>query len=112
MSNATQKGNRNRLKTKKYFEALGYDVAVAEQAKFCFFGGKLRVFKKDLFGADLIAMDGKEIIFIQCKTTAPRIAECKREFAKWKYPASVVLKQAVVCWKPRARIPIITPIKP
>ena len=34
--NATQKGNISRNKTKKWYEKLDYQVANAEQAKFCF----------------------------------------------------------------------------
>ena len=95
--NATQIGNDRRNRTRKHFEALGYDVALAEQAKFCFFGGKMRVFKKDMFGADLIAINGKEIVAIQCKTTNPLITASKREFEKWKWPGSV--RKIVACWK-------------
>lgn len=101
--NATQKGNANRLKTKKWYKKQGYDVGIAESARYCFFGGKPRVFKQDLFGADLVAMNGEEIIFIQCKSKDPKLAECRREFAKWQYPKFV--KKVVVSWKPRAREP-------
>ena len=107
-SNATQKGNISRNKTKKWYEKLGYQVANAEQAKFCFFGGKMRVFKKDMFGADLLAMSDKEIIFIQCKSREPRIAECKRAFAKYDFPPFA--KKVVVSWAFRAREPRIIEI--
>ena len=33
MANATQKGNISRNKTKKWYEKLGYQVAVIEQNK-------------------------------------------------------------------------------
>lgn len=101
--NATQRGNANRLKTKKWYEKQGYDCAVVEQAKFWNFRGRRFVSKKDAFGADLVAMNGEEIIFIQCKSKDPKLAECRREFAKWQYPKFV--KKVVVSWKPRAREP-------
>jgi hypothetical protein len=110
MINKTQKGNRNRDKTKKYYEALGYDVTVVEQAKFFNFGGRMWCKKKDCFGADLLAMDGKEMVFIQCKSGTLQATAVKREFDKWKYPISPVIKKVVVCWKFRARQPIIKEI--
>lgn len=95
--NKTQIGNQNRNRTKKHFEALGYQVAIIEQAKFWQFGGRRFVKKQDTFGADLLIMDTKQIIFCQCKTNKPMITASKREFAKWKWPASV--RKVVAVWR-------------
>ena len=96
MPNATQRGNISRNKTKKYYEARGWQVQKAEQSTFFFFGGRPRIKKQDLFGADLLAMNGEEIVFIQVKTGKPQMAECRKEFAKYAFPPFV--KKVVVCW--------------
>lgn len=105
--NNTKRGNFNRNKTKKHFEKLGYDVAVVEQSRFFAFGGRRWVKKSDCFGADLLAMDGSELVFIQCKTGAPKKAECAKEFSKWKFPKNKIVRRVIVCWKLRARVPAI-----
>lgn len=95
--NKTQLGNDRRNRTRKHFEALGYDVAVVEQAKFFNFGGRMWCKKQDTFGADLLAINGKEVVAIQCKTNTPQITASKREFERWKWPGSV--RKIVACWK-------------
>lgn len=97
--NATKVGNANRLRTKNYFEELGYDCAVVEQAKFWQFGGRRFVSKKDTFGADLLAMGNNELFFIQVKTGEARKAECEKEFAKYRFPAVSNVRKIIACWK-------------
>lgn len=99
--NKTQLGNDRRLRTKKHYESLGYDVAVVEQAKFWNFGGRAWCKKWDTFGADLLCMNGKELVFVQCKTENPQKAECVREFAKWKYPAATNIRRVIAVWRKR-----------
>ena len=108
MPNATQKGNISRNKTKKWYEARGYQVAVIEQSRYWTFGGRMWAKTQDAFASDLLAMSDKEIIFIQCKSREPRIAECKRAFAKYDFPPFV--KKVVVSWAFRAREPRIIEI--
>lgn len=59
--NATQRGNANRLKTKKWYEKQGYDCAVVEQAKFWNFRGRRFVSKKDAFSWKIRAREPKII---------------------------------------------------
>lgn len=63
--------------------------------------------KIDIFGADMICMDGKEIIFANSKSTdefvqdgvSQRKSSAKLEFAKYPFPPGV--KKQVVVWQPR-----------
>jgi hypothetical protein len=76
--------------------------------KICFFKGKLFAVHKDLFGSDLIAMNGKEIIFVQCKSVKGDISKAEKEFTKYPFPPLV--QKWVVCWELRAREPIVKKI--
>ncbi|MFA6652656.1 MAG: hypothetical protein WCS46_08285, partial [Bacteroidales bacterium] len=67
MTNKIQRGNYYRLKTKHFYEAEGYEVANAEVKKPMPIKGRLIWIATDIFASDLIAMNGKEIIFIQVK---------------------------------------------
>lgn len=112
MKNKRQIGQRNKLKSKKWLEKLGYTVENSETNKICFFKGKLFAVHKDLFGSDLIAMKndlhGEEIIFIQCKTNKVDMLSGVKEFAKYPFPSYV--QRWVVRWELRAREPIIIKI--
>ena len=66
--NKVKKGNYYRLKTKKWFEKEGYVVEVAEKNQRIWTKKGVIFIKKDLWGADLIAKNKFEMIFIQCKT--------------------------------------------
>ena len=61
--------------------------------------------KRDLWGADLVAKNSTELIFIQCKTNRSDIAKGIKELNKTKWP--VFVKLWVVIWQPRAREPTI-----
>ena len=105
MTSNRQIGIRNRTKTKKWLEVQGYIVEVSEVNKICYFGGRLVAVHKDLFGSDLLAMNGNEIVFIQCKSNKDNISSAIKEFSKYPFPASV--QKWVICWELRARTPII-----
>ena len=98
-------GNRNKLKTKKWLEAQGWQVWNSEVGKTVFFGGKLRIIRQDLVGSDLLCMNGKDIIFVQCKSRKDDIPEAIREFRKYPFPPFV--KLWVVRWELRNKMPII-----
>lgn len=106
--NNRAKGVRERTKTKKWLEAQGYIVDVSEVNKICFFNNRTMAVHRDLFGSDLIAMDGKDIIFIQCKSNSDKFQGAKREFESYPFPPQV--KKWVVWWEPRAKQPIIKSI--
>ena len=98
-------GNRNKLKTKKWLEGRGYYVENSEVNKICYFGGRLVAVHKDLLGSDLVAMNGKDIIFVQSKTNKKDILDGVKEFKKYPFPKFV--KRWVVRWELRAKQPII-----
>jgi hypothetical protein len=98
-------GQRNKLKTKKWLEKLGYRVENSEVNKICYFGGRLVAVHKDLVGSDLLAMNGKDIIFVQCKTNKTDMSDGKKEFEKYPFPEFV--KLWVVRWEARVKEPII-----
>ena len=99
------KGNYYRLKTKKWFEKDGYLVENLEKNQRLFVKGRVIFLKKDLWGADLIAKNNKEMIFIQCKTNKVDISKGIKELNKTIWPSFV--KKYVVIWKERAREPDI-----
>jgi len=105
--NKRAKGLRNKLKTQKYFEKLGYQVFNCEVNKICYFGGRLMAVHKDLAGADLLCLskDRNEIIFIQAKSNKTDMLDGKYEFEKYQFPDFV--KRWVVRWPARAKVPVI-----
>ena len=101
------KGNYYKNKTAKYFRDLGYAVETSE--KYIRYLDKktnsVKWYKKDIFGADLIAINREEIIFIQVKFGRKNIAQAIKEFAKYPFPPFV--KLWVVVWEKGAREPEI-----
>lgn len=101
-------GNYYKLRTKKWLEKNGYFVVLTEFTS-CrpIGGGKMIWSKKDVCGADGIAMNGEEIIFWNAKcTTKERLqgvnkhkSEGKIEFRKYPFPKSVKLHLYI--WLPR-----------
>lgn len=103
--NNRQIGQRNKLKTKKWLEKQGYIVESSEVNKICYFNKRLVAVHKDLFGSDLLAMNGKDIIFVQCKTNPKHKWDAKKEFAKYPFPKLV--KRWIIIWKPKIKEPIV-----
>jgi len=116
---AVSKGNYYKLKTKKWLEAKGYQVAFMERMMWVF-GRKgdmrrLIPVKKDQFGSDLLAMKGMvigkdgwaedhgELIFVQVKLNRKNVAEAHKAFGKFEFPEFV--EKWIVVWEPRAREP-------
>ncbi len=113
MKSTTAKGNYYKRKSKEHYQKLGYTVQLTEFTTARPIGkGKILYTKKDVFGADGIAMNGKEIIFWNSKATAPEVKDgiskmkssAKLEFAKYPFPKNVKL-QAII-WLPKKK-PII-----
>jgi hypothetical protein len=107
MANKIQRGNYYRLKTKHFYEAEGYEVANAEVKKPMPIKGRLIWIATDIFASDLIAMNGKEILFIQVKTNRGDVSKAVAEFAKHKFPENI--RKVVVCWPERASVPDVFP---
>lgn len=107
MPSTTSRGNYYKKRTKDYYEALGYTVQLTEfLTTRPIGGGKVIYVKKDVFGADGIAMNGEEIIFWNAKSTiAGRVAQeksgGKKDFAKYPFPKCVKLQ--LVIWEPRKK---------
>jgi Holliday junction resolvase-like predicted endonuclease len=98
---AKNKGNYYKLRTKKWLEGKGYQVATIEKMYRVIDKktGKTFFTKQDQFASDLLAMNDKEIIFIQVKSNAARgsINEAIKEFELFKFPKSA--QKWVVIWE-------------
>lgn len=107
-------GNYYKNRTKKWLEKDGFVVANMETqfrvvTKDKKTGEDKVIFvKRDTFGADLMAMDGSRLVFVQVKTNKGDIAAGLKELAKHPYPPFVELW--VVRWEPRAREPEIAEV--
>lgn len=107
MVSKTSKGNYYQRKTKIWFEKEGYVVYPMEFAKSIFTPKGMIYIKKDIAGADLMCMNGKEVIFIQSKTNLVDIGRGVKELNKHPYPKCACLKKIVVRWEPREKQPTI-----
>jgi Holliday junction resolvase len=96
--NKHQKGNRTKLKIKRYFERLGYQVGDLEKS------GRF-IKQKDVFGADIVIMNEKKIIFIQCKSNKNDVPKGKKEFQKYFFPSEV--EKWIVLWEDYEKNPKI-----
>lgn len=110
MSNVSR-GNYYKKRTKEYLENKGYTVQITEFVAARPVGnGKLIWTKKDVFGSDMIAMNGKEIIFVNAKTTNTGDKRHvkhsgKKEFSQFPFPQCV--KRQLYIWEPRKEPVII-----
>ena len=111
MASTVSRGNYFKKKTQKHYESLGYQVQLTEFTTMLLIGGR-KIFKKiDIFGSDMIAMNDKEIIFINSKhATTPEslqkvVYQGKKEFLKYRFPSSVRLHLAV--WQLRKPVEIV-----
>ena len=105
MGNKVSKGNYYLKKTIDYFEKDGWTIEKSEINYKIWTPKGIFFKKKDLFGADLIMMNGKDIIFVQGKTNVVDINKGLNEFKKYPFPSCV--KRWVVIWKLRAKEPIV-----
>ena len=101
----TNKGNYYKLKTKKWFQDKGYFCDYLEKMQRIYTKGKVIFIKRDVAGADGLAMNGQEMIFWQCKLNKKNIAEAIKEFNKFPYPKCV--ERWIIVWKPRVKEPEI-----
>ena len=99
------KGNYYQKKTKEWFEKEGYTVYPMEFARSIYTPKGVIYMKRDIAGADLMAMNGEEIIFIQCKTSKGDINKGIKELNAHPYPKDT--KKIVVRWELRAKEPTI-----
>lgn len=107
------RGNYYKKSTQKWFEKRGYIVQLTEFVSARpIGGGKMIWIKKDVFGSDGIAMNGKEIIFWNAKSVAIGTNTVSNEksrgsinFKKYPFPPSV--KRQLFIWQPRKQPVII-----
>lgn len=102
MKSNKAKGDYYRRKTVKYLEDLGYQVATIEKLQRCFIKGRPIFLKKDVFGADLLAMNSEKIIFVQVKFSSEgkfSVSTVKKEFDKYTFAPFV--EKWLVMWEPR-----------
>lgn len=98
-------GQYYKYRTKRYFKNLGYDVTLSE---FIFRQGQFFV-KKDIFGSDVIAMNDKEILFINSKFMGNRESgwtaksDGLKEFRNFRFPSQA--RPVLALWKKGARHP-------
>lgn len=113
MASNSSRGNYYKRKTKEYYEKLGFTVQLTEFMCATVIKGRCFYRKIDIFGSDGIAMNGKEIIFWNSKSTiSNRMAQeksgGKKDFNQFPFPACV--KRQLVIWEPRKQ-PIIIDVK-
>lgn len=98
------KGNYYKLRTKKWLEKKGYQVAFLERMMWIFTKDKKMIpIKKDQFGSDLLAVNEDQIIFVQVKFNRSNVADAHKEFAKYTFPKFA--DKWIVVWEVRAREP-------
>lgn len=108
MKRKVQKSDYYRWKTKKWFQEKGYYVEYLEVYRRIVKDGKTLIIKRDLFGADMMAINGKELIFANSVLGRKNIAKHVKEFEKYPYPSSV--NRWVVVWEKGRREPEIVEI--
>lgn len=103
------KGAYYKGRAKKYLQAQGYQVADMEVVRVVYPPGR-KPFptKRDQFGADLLAVNGDEVIFVQVKggrTARTGISKARQEFERFDFPDYA--KRWIMVWGYRAREPEI-----
>lgn len=106
MQSAVAKGQYWKVRTKKYLESRGYQVAYLERVMWIMTNNGRVPVKRDQFGADLLAVNQIEVVFVQVKggeTGRKNVAAARTEFAKYVFPPGT--QQWIVVWDKRARHP-------
>ena len=102
-SNAS-KGQRYKTRTRDHFRKLGYTAELVEKLQVIRRGKQTVYIKKDLLGADVIAVNSTECILANSVLGKSNIAKHIKEFQK--YPSGG-LKRWVIIWEKGARNPEI-----
>jgi len=105
MSNAS-KGQYWKMRTKRWLETAGYQVAFLERVGHLQTPRGLVPIKRDQLASDLLAVNAEEIVFVQVKGGDSRrsgLAAARTAFAQYAFPAGT--QQWIVLWAPRARLP-------
>lgn len=111
-----RKGRYYLLKTRDYLKNLGYEVDIVEKTQRIVTkddkGKQFVLFqKKDLWGADLVARNREELIWVQVKSNKGDIGRGIKQLSEDEHwPDSDVVKRWVMCWEPRVREPEIVEV--
>jgi len=107
------KGNYYKKKTKDWLTGEGFTCEYLEKLQRIVSKGKLIYIKRDLFGADILAMNKESIIFVQVKAgkkkTGIDIKKAIQEFKKYPFPDCV--DRWIVVWRERDKEPEIIDVK-
>lgn len=107
----TKKSNRVKgayylKKSIDLLKEMGYQTMKLETNKMTFINGRSIWIHFDNFASDILAMDDKEIIFIQVKFETDgkfgHLNKHKEEFNKFKWPPFV--KKQLWLWEPRKKV--------
>lgn len=101
------KGNYYRRKTRLFMEGKGYIVEYLEiqQRFFDKKRNKTGFVKRDLFGADMLAMNGQEMVFVNSVFGKGGVSEHIKRFNQYPFPPKT--NRWIVVWELRAREPDI-----
>ena len=111
-----RKGRYYLLKSRDYLKNLGYEVDIVEKTQRIVTkddkGKRFVLFqKKDLWGADLVARNRDELIWVQVKSNKGDIGRGIKQLSEDEnWPESDVVKRWVMCWEPRVREPEIVEV--
>jgi len=97
------KGNYYKVKTKKWFEADDYTVEYLEKLQHVYAKGKVIYIKRDLLGADGLAVNDNEFILWNSISNRGDIAKHIKRFKE--YPCPDFIKRYVILWESRAKEP-------
>lgn len=106
----TKVGTYYKYRSKQFFLKNGFKAEYLERAhRFITPDGKVMFSKSDVFGADILAMDGKQMIFANSKVGRKNIAQGIKEFMKHPYPPGVI--RWVLVWEKGASEPEIVDLR-
>ncbi len=113
-SSSVARGNRYKLKSKKYYESLGFKVELTEFMAARFIGpGKVIYQKKDVLVSDGVAYNEDEFILWNSKSAikpeyvSREKSQGSKEYRELKVPKFI--KKQLIIWQPR-KDPIIVDV--
>ncbi len=106
---AAYKGNYYKLRSRDWLKNKGYAVAILEKLQQIHVKGRDIFLKRDCFGADGMAMNGKDIIFWNSILGKSNLSKHVAGFAQYPYPPCV--KLWVLIWEEGAHDPAIKEVK-
>ena len=110
MRSNVARGAYYKAKTRRWLEALGWQVGDLEVVRYVGWPKRFAV-KRDQFASDLIAVSKKHgIIFVQVKggkSATGNFPAARRAFKAFNFPRGTCCRQVVIAWTPGAREPRI-----